>query len=103
VVPELTALECAAVSVKKQNTPSVSQIARMEENKNKNEFSPSKESSVSRCVALCSGVMSRVALKNLPNQESGSMEYSFKLLPTAWSTPIVPHAFPMVCRVYHTC
>ena len=31
------------------------------------------------------------------------MEYSFKLLPTAWSTPIVPHAFPMVCRVYHTC
>ena len=31
------------------------------------------------------------------------MEYSLKLLPTAWSTPIVPHAFPMVCRVYHTC
>jgi len=47
--------------------------------------------------------MSRVALKNLPNQEFGSMEYSLKLLPTACSTPIVPHAFPMVCRVYHTC
>ena len=105
MVPELTALECAAVSVKKQNTPSVSPIARMEEIKikNKNKLSPSKESSVYRCVALCSGVMSRVALKNLPNQEFGSMEYSLKLLPTACSTPIVPHAFPMVCRVYHTC
>ena len=31
------------------------------------------------------------------------MEYSLKLLPTACSTPIVPHAFQMVCRVYHTC
>ena len=62
----------------------------------------SRESSASRCAARSAGVIVRVAAKNRANHESSAMEYSCWVLATAWSTPMVPHALPIVCRVNHT-